>query len=283
MHRRRLPRSRRRASHRRAPVRQRQRRSGERVLQRRDDRRADHGAHQGRGAARGLAHLGLRAQGRARGRPRARRAAQRERGARGVGAASRATGSGSPRSSPACATAGPSGRSATTASWPTSSPSRTRSRGPSSTRSASTLLQDLGDPTPVRYTANLKAYNLYLKGRYWWNRRTPGGASPRGSGTSRQAIAEDAGYALAYTGLADSYALQLDYRGAPVQRGARARPGGGAARARAGREAGRGPHLARLGDLHLRLGLAAGGRATSAAPSSSIRATPWRGSGTRGS
>ena len=36
----------------------------------------------------------------------------------------------------------------------------------------STLLQDLGDPTPVRYTANLRAYNLYLKGRYWWNRRT---------------------------------------------------------------------------------------------------------------
>ena len=29
-----------------------------------------------------------------------------------------------------------------------------------------TLLQDLGDPTPVRYTANLRAYNLYLKGRY---------------------------------------------------------------------------------------------------------------------
>ena len=35
----------------------------------------------------------------------------------------------------------------------------------------------------------------------------------------RGAIAEDAGYALAYTGLADSYALQLDYRGAPVREG----------------------------------------------------------------
>ena len=38
----------------------------------------------------------------------------------------------------------------------------------------STLLRDLGDAPPVRYTANLNAYQLYLKGRYWWNRRTPG-------------------------------------------------------------------------------------------------------------
>jgi serine/threonine-protein kinase len=81
-----------------------------------------------------------------------------------------------------------------------------------------TLLQDLGDPTPVRYTANLKAYQLYLKGRYSWNRRTPA-AIAEGIRYFEAAIAEDAGYALAYTGLADSYALQLDYRGAPVREG----------------------------------------------------------------
>ncbi|MFL5518145.1 MAG: protein kinase domain-containing protein [Gemmatimonadales bacterium] len=81
-----------------------------------------------------------------------------------------------------------------------------------------TLLQDLGDPTPVRYTANLKAYHLYLKGRYSWNRRTPA-AIAEGIRYFEAAIAEDAGYALAYTGLADSYALQIDYRGAPVQEG----------------------------------------------------------------
>jgi eukaryotic-like serine/threonine-protein kinase len=81
-----------------------------------------------------------------------------------------------------------------------------------------TLLQDLGDPTPIRYTANLKAYQLYLKGRYLWNRRTPA-ALAEGIRCFDAAIAEDAGYALAYTGLADSYALQLDYRGAPVQEG----------------------------------------------------------------
>ncbi len=82
----------------------------------------------------------------------------------------------------------------------------------------STLLQDLGDPTPVRYTANLKAYNLYLKGRYSWNRRTQS-AIAEGIRYFEAAIAEDADYALAYTGLADSYALQIDYRGAPVQEG----------------------------------------------------------------
>ena len=81
-----------------------------------------------------------------------------------------------------------------------------------------TLLQDLGDPTPVRYTANLKAYHLYLKGRYSWNRRTQA-AIAEGIKYFEAAIAEDADYALAYTGLADSYALQIDYRGAPVQEG----------------------------------------------------------------
>jgi TolB-like protein/Tfp pilus assembly protein PilF len=82
----------------------------------------------------------------------------------------------------------------------------------------STLLRDLGDAPPVRYTANLTAYHLYLKGRYWWNRRTQA-AIAEGIKYFERAIQEDAGYALAYTGLADSYALQIDYRGAPVREG----------------------------------------------------------------
>jgi eukaryotic-like serine/threonine-protein kinase len=81
-----------------------------------------------------------------------------------------------------------------------------------------TFLGELGDPTPVRYTANVKAYQLYLKGRYWWNRRTQA-AIAEGIKYFEEAIAEDADYALAYTGLADSYALQVDYRGAPVVEG----------------------------------------------------------------
>jgi serine/threonine protein kinase/Tfp pilus assembly protein PilF len=82
----------------------------------------------------------------------------------------------------------------------------------------STLLGDLGDPTPVRYTANIKAYGLYLKGRFCWNRRTQEGIK-EGIRYFEQAIAEDPSYALAYSGLADSYALDLDYRGAPVFEG----------------------------------------------------------------
>ncbi len=82
----------------------------------------------------------------------------------------------------------------------------------------STLLGDLGDPTPVRYTENVRAYSLYLKGRFWWNRRTQADIA-EGIRYFEQAIAEDPSYALAYSGLADSYALDLDYRGAPVREG----------------------------------------------------------------
>jgi tetratricopeptide (TPR) repeat protein len=82
----------------------------------------------------------------------------------------------------------------------------------------STLLGDLGDLTPVRYTENVRAYSLYLKGRFWWNRRTQADIA-KGIRYFEQAIAEDPGYALAYSGLADSYALDLDYRGAPVREG----------------------------------------------------------------
>jgi serine/threonine-protein kinase len=82
----------------------------------------------------------------------------------------------------------------------------------------STLLGDLGDPTPVRYRSNVRAYSLYLKGRFWWNRRTQAGIK-EGIRYFEEAIAEDPSYALAYSGLADSYALDLDYRGAPVFEG----------------------------------------------------------------
>ena len=82
----------------------------------------------------------------------------------------------------------------------------------------STLLGQLGDPTPVRYTENVRAYSLYLKGRFWWNRRTQTDIA-EGVKFFEQAIAEDPGYALAYSGLADSYALDLDYRGVPVTEG----------------------------------------------------------------
>jgi serine/threonine protein kinase/tetratricopeptide (TPR) repeat protein len=81
-----------------------------------------------------------------------------------------------------------------------------------------TLLGDIGNTTPVRYTENVKAYSLYLKGRFWWNRRTQADIA-EGVRYFDQAIVEDPDYALAYSGLADSYALDLDYRGVPVVEG----------------------------------------------------------------
>ena len=57
-----------------------------------------------------------------------------------------------------------------------------------------------------RYTENLEAYQLYLRGRYFWERRTA--ESLRKSlDYYQQAIAKDPTYALAYAGLADSYLI----------------------------------------------------------------------------
>jgi serine/threonine protein kinase/Tfp pilus assembly protein PilF len=73
-------------------------------------------------------------------------------------------------------------------------------------------------PAVERHTANVRAYSLYLKGRYEWNRRTDEGVA-NGIRFFEQAIAEEPSYALAYTGLADSYALHVDYRNVRVQQG----------------------------------------------------------------
>jgi len=55
-----------------------------------------------------------------------------------------------------------------------------------------------------RYTENAEAYQLYLKGRYYWDKRTPQ-AFNRAMGQFEQALEKDSGYALAYGGLADCY------------------------------------------------------------------------------
>jgi serine/threonine protein kinase/TolB-like protein/Tfp pilus assembly protein PilF len=57
-----------------------------------------------------------------------------------------------------------------------------------------------------RYTENTEAYQLYLKGRYYWNKRT-GDAVKKGIEYFNQAIQKDPTYALAYAGLADSYSI----------------------------------------------------------------------------
>jgi serine/threonine protein kinase/tetratricopeptide (TPR) repeat protein len=57
-----------------------------------------------------------------------------------------------------------------------------------------------------RDTQNPEAYQLYLRGRYFWNKRTPEGVK-QGLAYFQQAIERDPNYALAYAGVADSYAV----------------------------------------------------------------------------
>jgi TolB-like protein/Tfp pilus assembly protein PilF len=59
-------------------------------------------------------------------------------------------------------------------------------------------------------TANTEAYELYLKGRFFWNKRT-GADLRKAIDYFNQAIAKDPNYAVAYSGLADSYLLLPPY------------------------------------------------------------------------
>jgi len=61
-----------------------------------------------------------------------------------------------------------------------------------------------------QYTANADAYQLYMKGRFYWNKRTPPDFQ-KAIGFFEQAIDHDPNFALAYTGVADSYALLTAY------------------------------------------------------------------------
>jgi TolB-like protein/Tfp pilus assembly protein PilF len=65
-----------------------------------------------------------------------------------------------------------------------------------------------------QYTANPEAYQLYLKGRFHWNKRTPADFQ-KSIEFFEQAIAKDPKYALAYSGLADAYTLLTVYSSAP--------------------------------------------------------------------
>jgi serine/threonine protein kinase/tetratricopeptide (TPR) repeat protein len=60
-----------------------------------------------------------------------------------------------------------------------------------------------------RYTSDAEAYQLYLKGRYFWNKRNEEGFR-NGINFFKQAEEKDPTYSLAFSGLADSYALLCD-------------------------------------------------------------------------
>jgi serine/threonine protein kinase/TolB-like protein/Tfp pilus assembly protein PilF len=61
-----------------------------------------------------------------------------------------------------------------------------------------------------RGTQNPEAYEAYLKGRFWWNKRTEEGFA-KATEFFQQAIEKDPTYALAYAGLADAYSMPANW------------------------------------------------------------------------
>lgn len=66
-----------------------------------------------------------------------------------------------------------------------------------------------------RDTTSPEAYGFYLKGRYYWEKRT-GQNVKKAMEQFQQAADKDPNYALAYAGLADCYLLLEDYLGTPA-------------------------------------------------------------------
>jgi len=66
-----------------------------------------------------------------------------------------------------------------------------------------------------RRAANHEAEDFYLKGRFYWNKRTPDSLN-KAVDAFTQAIVHDPNYAPAYVGLADSYNLMREYTMMPA-------------------------------------------------------------------
>lgn len=67
-----------------------------------------------------------------------------------------------------------------------------------------------------RHTVNVEAYEHYLKGRFFWNKRTNEGLN-KGIEQFEKALQLDANYALAHAGLADSYVVFNLYSAAQLK------------------------------------------------------------------
>ena len=67
-----------------------------------------------------------------------------------------------------------------------------------------------------RQTVDAAAYQLYLQGRYQWNKRTLEGLQ-QSIDYFQQAIQKDSRYALAFAGQADAYALLADFNVLPAR------------------------------------------------------------------
>jgi TolB-like protein/Tfp pilus assembly protein PilF len=85
-----------------------------------------------------------------------------------------------------------------------------------STKLKSRLTGDDEQRVAKTYTTNAEAYQLYLKGRFYWNQRTAESLK-KAADYFQQAIDKDPTYALAYSGLADSYAILPYFSGGSPQ------------------------------------------------------------------
>src|SRR5215831_7937730 len=65
-------------------------------------------------------------------------------------------------------------------------------------------------------TNDPEAYQLYLKGRYYWDKRTPDSLA-KAKDYFQQAIYKDPGYALAYVGMGEYYAVLPEYTPTPAK------------------------------------------------------------------
>jgi len=72
-----------------------------------------------------------------------------------------------------------------------------------------------GQPQPPLSPSAYQAYDLYLQGRYFWNKRTPRGLE-QALECFQRAIIKEPAYARAYAGLADSYVLMSAYSLVPA-------------------------------------------------------------------
>ncbi|HJZ13634.1 MAG TPA: hypothetical protein VJ521_15880, partial [Acidobacteriota bacterium] len=72
------------------------------------------------------------------------------------------------------------------------------------------LAAGFDQPLVKRYTEDLEAYHLYLKGRYFWAKRYEAGLS-KAMDFYLQAIERDPEYAPAYAGIADCYTILGSY------------------------------------------------------------------------
>jgi len=79
------------------------------------------------------------------------------------------------------------------------------------------LLSKERERLEAKQTESLEAYNLYLKGRYYWNERTEEGIK-RAIKYFEEALRADPKFAKAYTGLADSYLILANYEWMPSAR-----------------------------------------------------------------